>query len=223
MPPVAPDTFGTGSEFCSMFGAAMRGDCATRAEACATVARALNANNMGRTAAELVAFPLGPQAPDKRGRSTQLATCWRGGGFRDTPENRAFFQRRAGMAEADPAKKYRVAQFLATSFSDEVANRFINRAAPGAVDPDVYANALVRWRVRLDPDPARRCKHVNLVEETHVEGELEYLFAAFSVFSVVAVHWSDTPQDAATPHEITILAAHDNAQEDEGLPLAPWC
>ena len=64
---------------------------------------------------------------------------------------------------------------------------------------------------------------MNLVTETHVPGELEYLFAAFSVFSVVAVHWSPTPQDAATPHEITILAAYDNAQEDEGLPLAPWC
>ena len=77
--------------------------------------------------------------------------------------------------------------------------------------------------MRLDPDPARRCRHVNLVTETHVPGELEYLFAAFSVFSVVAVHWSATPQEPATPHEITILAAHDNAQEDEGLPLAPWC
>jgi hypothetical protein len=34
------------------------------------------------------------------------------------------------------------------------------------------------------------------------------------------VHWSPTPQDTATPHEITILAAYDNAEEeDEGLPL----
>jgi hypothetical protein len=56
---------------------------------------------------------------------------------------------------------------------------------------------------------------VNLVTKTHVPGELEYmyLFAAFSVFSVVAVHWSPAPQDAATPHEITILAAYDNAEE----------
>jgi hypothetical protein len=38
---------------------------------------------------------------------------------------------------------------------------------------------------------------------------------------VVAVHWSSTPQDTAAPHEITILAAHDNAEEEnEGLPLA---
>jgi hypothetical protein len=186
------------------------------------VARALNANNMGRIAPERVVFPQGPHAADPQSRSSHAATCWRGGGFRDTPENRAFFQHRAGMADGDLAKKYRVAQFLATSFSDEVANRFINRAAPGAALPGAFVNALVRWRVRLDPHPERRCRHVTLVTETHVVGELEYLFAAFSVFSVVAVHWSDTPQNPATPHEITIFAIFDNAQEDERLPLAPW-
>jgi hypothetical protein len=37
------------------------------------------------------------------------------------------------------------------------------------------------------------------------------------------VHWSPTPRNPATPHEITILAAYDNAEEDEGLSLAPWC
>ena len=103
-----------------------------------------------------------------------------------------------------------------------VADRFIGYSAPGAPAPGAFVNTLVRWRVLLDADPQRRCRHANLVTETHVQGELEYLFAAFSVFSVVAVHWSDTPQDAATPHEITILAAHDNAQEDENLWLAPW-
>jgi hypothetical protein len=213
---------GGGTQFCTMLCAAMRADPATLAEACAMVARALNANNLGRVAPERVVFPQGPHAADAQSRSTHAATCWRGGGFRDTPENRAFFHSRAGMAEGDPAKKYRVAQYLATSFSNEVARSFILRAATGAAAPGAFVNALVRWRVRLDPDPQRRCRHVNFVMEGP-PGEHEYLFAAFSVFSVVAVHWSPTPQDAATPHEITILAAYDNSQEDEGLPLAPWC
>ena len=204
-----------------MLGAAMRADRATLAEAVATVARALNANNVGRVAPERVAFPLGPGTADARCRSSHDATCWRGSGFRDTPAIRAFFQSRADMADGDPAKKYRVPQFLATSFSTEVADRFIGLSWPFVVAPGAFVNALVRWRVRLDPDPARRCRHVNLVTEAHVDDEIEYLFAAFSVFSVVAVHWSPTPQEPATPHEITILAAYDNAQEDESLPLAP--
>jgi hypothetical protein len=209
--------YGSGTEFCSMFCTAMRADRATLAEACARVAHALSANN------ELVTFPQGPDVSRDEGCSTLAATCWRGGGFRDTPETRAFFQCRAGMAEADPAKKYRVAQFLATSFNRDVANRFIGYSAADVAAPGAFVNALIRWRVNLDPDPARRCRHVNLVTETHVPGELEYLFAAFSVFSVVDVQWSRTPWNPVTPHLITILAAHDNLQEDEGLPLAPWC
>jgi hypothetical protein len=208
--------YGSGTEFCSMLGAAMRADRATLAKACARVAHALSANN------ELVTFPRGPHVIPREGRSSHEATCWRGGGFRDTPANRSFFQSRADMAAGDPAKKYRVAQFLPTSFDVGVANRFITRASGGVAAPGALVNALVRWRVNLDPDPQRRCRHVNLVTETHVKGELEYLFGAFSVFSVVAVHWSGTPQESATPHEITIHAAHDNLQEDDDLPLAPW-
>ena len=119
------------------------------------------------------------------------------------------------MADGDPNKKYRIAQFLATSFNKRIADQFIANAMQSG------ANALVRWCVRLDPDPTRRCRHVNLVTETHVEGEFEYLFAAFSIFRVVGVSWSPTPQNPATPHEITIRAAHDNSIESEDLPLAP--
>ena len=78
--------------------------------------------------------------------------------------------------------------------------------------------------MRLDPDLG--CDHVNLVEETHCEGESEFLFAAYSAFEVVAVHWSATPQDPAAPHELTVRAAVDNANDPrfpEDLPLAPWC
>jgi hypothetical protein len=137
---------------------------------------------------------------------------WRGGGFMDTEATRAFFV---------PGRKYRVAQFLATSFDLPVARGFIARVTHSPV-----VNASVLWKVKLDPD--RGCDHVNLVEETHVPGESEFLFSAYSAFEVVRATWSGTPQnpDPATPHELTIRAAVDNANDPsfpEDLPLAPWC
>jgi hypothetical protein len=88
---------------------------------------------------------------------------------------------------------------------------------------------VVQWCIRLDKrsNPQgenalnRRCKHVNLLRVTHCPGEEEYLFAAFSVFTVREVAWSTNPtlQD---PHHITIEAAIDNTFEPEDLPLAPW-
>ena len=103
-------------------------------------------------------------------------------------------------------------------YSSIVARQFMQRA--WMVGP---VNARVVWRVELDA--ARGCDHVNLVTETHAPGESEFLFAAFSAFEVVRVHWLDAPQDPTTPHEITIRAAHDNRHADfpEDLPLAPWC
>ena len=64
------------------------------------------------------------------------------------------------------------------------------------------------WRVELDPRGAAelryRCKHVNLVSSSHFgDAEAEYLFAPYSAFEVVAVAWSDNPDDD-TPHEITV-------------------
>ena len=135
---------------------------------------------------------------------------WRGGGFMDNAATRAFFV---------PGRKYRVAQFLATSFDLPVAQQFIRR-----VEHSPVVNASALWKVRLDPDLG--CDHVNLVEETHCEGESEFLFAAYSAFEVVAVYWSATPQDPAAPHELTVRAAVDNANDPrfpEDLPLAPWC
>jgi hypothetical protein len=125
----------------------------------------------------------------------------------DNDTTRAFFV---------PGRKYRVAQFLATSFERTVTANFIQRAEMGGL-----VNARVQWRVELHPD--RGCAHVNLVTQTHVAGESEYLFTAFSAFEVVWVYWSPAPQDPATPHEITIRASADNREEREDLPLAPWC
>ena len=55
-----------------------------------------------------------------------------------------------------------------------------------------------------------------------VPAEQEFLFAPYSAFTVVAVHWSDTPDDA-TPHRIVLSAATDNRRvQTPNLPLAPW-
>jgi hypothetical protein len=81
-------------------------------------------------------------------------------------------------------------------------------------------NACVMWRIELDPD--MRCNHVNLVTATHIPGEFEFLFSAYSAFKVVRVHWSATPQDKAHPHEITLRAEPDNRTVSEDVPIAPW-
>jgi hypothetical protein len=94
---------------------------------------------------------------------------------------------------------------------------------------EAAAYPVVQWQVLLDErsDPQgqdslqHRCKHVNFLRVTHVQGEEEYLFAASSVFTVREVIWSDNPT-LQTPHRITIQAAIDNALEPMDLPLAPW-
>ena len=93
----------------------------------------------------------------------------------------------------------------------------MRRAIVTAAGP---SNARVIWRVELDP--ARGCDHVNLVTATHVAGEAEFLFAAFSSFEVVRAEWSQAPREAATPHVIVVRAAVTNAAESEMQPLAPW-
>lgn len=81
--------------------------------------------------------------------------CYRGGGFDE--QYRSFFV--AGREFRQPA-------YFATSFSRAVADRFIARA----VTP-----SKVRWHVRIDA--VRKCAHVNLLRNTNVPGEEEYLFA----------------------------------------------
>jgi hypothetical protein len=66
---------------------------------------------------------------------------------------------------------------------------------------------------------------MNRLRVTHVPEEHEYLFQAYSVFTVKDEpgnpHWSpnSTMQD---PHRITLVAAVDNAGKAEDLPLVPW-
>ena len=49
----------------------------------------------------------------------------------------------------------------------------------------------------------------------------EFLFAAYSTFTVTKVVWSESPDDEH-PHEVFLEAAIDNMKEPEDLPLAPW-
>ena len=112
-------------------------------------------------------------------------------------------------------KKYRVPGFLAVSTKRMVAATFAFKAS------NDYPRVL--WRVMFDRrgkhDPEYRVQHMTFVVKTLVEGEHEYLFAPYSVFTLVSVNWSKTMSKA---HEFTIEAACNNKTESEHLPLTPW-
>ena len=82
---------------------------------------------------------------------------------------------------------------------------------------------LIVWnatQVRIDS--VRKCVHVNLVTK-RVPGlpdEQEYLFAPYSAFTVLSVSWNAGTD--ASPHVVELLAAVDNKEAPEDLPLAPW-
>jgi hypothetical protein len=64
---------------------------------------------------------------------------------------------------------------------------------------------------------------VNLVEKTNVDGEDEFLFAPYSVFTVVSVTFPASGKPTASnPIVIVLQAAIDNKEEPEDLPLSPW-
>ena len=156
-----------GAEFCSILNAAIREDHAGCARDTAVLCRSLNELLVTRrapAAGQPVRFPPG-------------ARCWRGGGLPD--EHRAWYAARVGQ-------KYRVPMLLATSFSEDKANDFVYHAYDKGVPT-------VKWEVRVDPRGEaglrHRCKHVSFITRTDLPGELEYLFAAYSVFTVVSVRW----------------------------------
>ena len=94
--------------------------------------------------------------------------------------------------------------------------------------------------MRVNPsgekDPRKRCKHVSFVGKTLVSDEEEYLFTAYSIFTVRKVTWG---KDGAR-HYIELDAASDNNERldtgaasggggrwatpagSENLELAPW-
>lgn len=117
-------------------------------------------------------------------------------------------------------KKFRVPGFFPTSFSQDKARWFANRSARSAGNA---GSKRVVWVVQVDPagetDEMMLCQNANYVNATHVQGEQEYLFTQYSVFQVTNWEWSD---DVRGFHTVQLTAMHDNQDEDEGLPLAPW-
>jgi hypothetical protein len=145
-------------ELAFMINSLLRSDDADAAPHLAVIVRAVNTLLITRREdVHMVKFP-----PN--------GITYRGGGLPDA--HRGFFT--AG-------KKYRVPGFLATSFSRNVAEKFMRWA-------DMREEPCVLWIVHVDPDgeysEARKCMHVNFVERSNVEGEDEYLFAPYAPFTV---------------------------------------
>ena len=115
-------------------------------------------------------------------------------------------------------QKYRVPGFLATSFSEDVAYRFLYMKFAEGKTP-------VKWIVEVDSrgrDALQyRCKRVNFCENSDVPGEEEFLFAPYSVFTVISLTAPPVPPDHDTV-VVRVQAAVDKQKESEDLPLAPW-
>ena len=64
---------------------------------------------------------------------------------------------------------------------------------------------------------------MNLVEKTNVQGEEEFLFAPYSVFTVLSVTMPASGKPTATyPVVIELQAAINNLDEPTDLPISPW-
>jgi ankyrin repeat protein len=187
-------------ELCSLINSAIRDDYPDLAGPTAGICRAINTLCVVRgLAVDQLRFP-------------KDGITYRGGGFDNV--HKGFFTE---------GKQFRVPGFLATSFSKKVAKNFRDNIAtppPGG--------SRILWLIRIDPegetDPAKRCKHVNFVSNSHIvdaDGnprEAEFLFAPYSTFTIKSVKWGD----GGEPHEIKIEAATDNSTTPEDLPLSPW-
>ena len=182
----------------SVINAVIRDDVAEEVQTAVVFCRAINTRRVRRInkGADDMSYP-------------RNGETWRGGGFRS--EHRVFFERILG-------NKYRVPGFLATSTERWIAEKFADEAYE-----DNGAHPCVIWRVTFDPrgehQPQYRVRHMTFVSKSLIKDEQEYLFAPYSVFTLVSTQWSPIRNK---PHEITILASHDNKREDENLPLVPW-
>jgi len=177
-------------------------------------------------------------SPDRQ-RFPPHNCTWRGGGFGIA--GHASLSPDALLAFFTEGKKYRQPAFLATSFAERVAHKFIDYALDSAT-------CTVLWVVHFDPkgrnrdangvknkefDDGVRVKHVNYISNSHImdahgHGEAEYLFAPYSVFTVRKVtnntsSFSNVNGDLVPCHTIELDPAPDNAKEPMDLPLAPWC
>jgi hypothetical protein len=179
------------AELCSMINRTLRDDAPDVMPSLAVLVRGINVLCMAR------------RNPSEQKLPPAMRT-FRGG---ELPmQHVEFYWARVGQ-------KYRVPGYLATSFSEGVAYSFLyNKFAEGKTP--------VKWIVEMDArgrdDPVFKCKQVNFVD-TRTLGEEEFLFAPYSVFTVLDVRVPTHPSD-----DDPVVAAVDNLKEEEGLDLAPW-
>ena len=109
-------------------------------------------------------------------------------------------------------KRFRTPQFLSTSRIQRVAFDFTHKAADRGEEP-------VLWEFVFDE--VFGCKHVNFLERSNVEGEDEFLFTAYSVFTVRSIEIKNQPK-WNDPHKVVLEVAPDNRDFPEDLPVSPW-
>eukprot|EP00039_Didymoeca_costata_P005973 m.86303 g.86303 ORF g.86303 m.86303 type:complete len:435 (+) comp13052_c1_seq2:325-1629(+) len=118
-------------------------------------------------------------------------------------------------------KRYRARGFLASSFSESIARQYCQ----DVWDEHDQAYESVLYVIHIDPfgkyDRTKLCKNANILKKSLNEGDTEYIFTPYSVFTVGIVHISPDPCPT-TPHVIHVQAALDSALEPLDLPLAPW-
>eukprot|EP00039_Didymoeca_costata_P010264 m.137818 g.137818 ORF g.137818 m.137818 type:complete len:488 (-) comp14761_c1_seq2:24-1487(-) len=185
-----------GRWFCSMLNEAIRKDEVDMMPYVAVIVRAINMNCIARNHPNLK-HPFPPNS-----------TVYRGAVIPE--EYLSFFI---------PGRCFRAPMFLATSFSEKVAEKFYEGHCNGT-------NKLaVKFIVHVDPagefDNTKRCQNANLLTNSKFQGEKEYLFVPYSVFTVRLVKLSPNNSDQH-PHIIHLEAAVDNSRESHTLSLAPW-
>ena len=134
-------------------------------------------------------------------KSEKPEKTYRGGGL--PQQHHSFFE---------VGKQFRTPQFLSTSKDDGTASNFAYKASEDGFEPVV-------WEFVFHPKFG--CKHVNFLKKSNVEGEEEFLFTAYSVFTVRSREIKTQP-NWMDPHKIVLEVAPDNRLYPEDLPLAPW-
>jgi hypothetical protein len=107
---------------------------------------------------------------------------------------------------------YRTPMMLATSFAQRAAVKFLRDAPAGRV-PVLF---------HLHLDPVYVCDHALFLEPlSNVPGEEEFLYVAYSAFTVRKVHPNAAPS-WSKPIIIELDVTPDNTQVPEDVPLAEW-
>ena len=236
---VSPERLNSTREFCTIVNEAIRVDCGTpndheshnsieaqpvspMLKPAVTIVCMMQLHLTAARRPDLVHadWPKGEEAPHGKGRSTFPDTTIRGGGL--PAGHLPFFE-----AMLTNGGWYRVPHPLASSFSNDQADKFI-RMQNGRDDPTRPGKIMpkVKWIIKLkDPDVSpldqRRTVNANFLKHNNL-GEEEFLFSAYSAFRVLKIEPSSNPLWSDAPTKITILACVDNKEVPEDVPTAPW-